>query len=480
MQRMLKSFSIISLLALMLAACGGGTAATPTTAPAAGGDTAAATAAPAAGGDTTAATAAPAAGGAATAAPADTGTTGSAASCAPSGPKVDKLTFWTRSLKDAPDNNEYAALEALGKAYTDATGTPVELVSIPDADFKSKMSISAPAGEGPDVYGPIAHDWIGEFAIQQIALEVPDSAIKDKADIIPSALDATTVNGKLYALPVFVESVALIYNKAMVPNPPKTWDELVKTATDLTKGDVYGFGFPLLEQYHEGPFFMGFGGYIFKYDNGKFNTDDIGLNNDASIQAAKFLRDMYHSKQPALPDVAIDRANMHTMQEGMMEAGKLAMTINGPWRENPLKKAGIDYGVAKLPALPNGKPMVPFLGVQAFAANAFSKNKEAALDFLSFATCSANVAELFKSFNKAPVRKSAAAVAAQVNPNMETWTAQAADGVPMPNIPAMSNVWKPWGDAMDAIIPGNAPDDQIKGLLDNAVAQIKTAIEQTK
>ena len=63
---------------------------------------------------------------------------------------------------------------------------------------------------------------------------------------------------------------------------------------------------------------------------------------------------------------------------------------------------------------------------------------------------------------------------------MEVWTAQAADGVPMPNIPAMSNVWKPWGDAMDAIIPANAPDDQIQTLLDNAVGQIKTAIEQTK
>ena len=463
MQRLLKSFSVISLMALLLAACGGGGA---TTTPAGG----AATAAPAAsGGAATAAPAASSGGGAST--------TGD---CAPAGPKVDKLTFWTRSLKDAPDNNEFAGLEALSKAYTDATGTPIEVVSVPDADFKSKMSISAPAGEGPDVYGPIAHDWIGEFAIQQIALEVPDSAVKNTDDIIPAALDATKVNGKLYALPLFVESVALVYNKKMVPTPPKTWDELVKMATDLTKDDVYGFGFPLLEQYHEGPFFMGFGGYIFKYENGQFNTDDIGLNNEGSIQAAKLLRDMYHMKQPALPDAAIDRPNMHTVNEGMMEAGKLAMTINGPWRENPLKKAGIDYGIAKLPALPNGKAMVPFLGVQAFAASSFSKNKEAALDFIGFATCSGNASELFKSFNKVPVRKSAAANAAKENPNVEVWAAQAADGVPMPNIPAMSNVWKPWGDAMDAIIPANAPDDQIKGLLDGAVEQIKTAIQQTK
>jgi hypothetical protein len=121
--------------------------------------------------------------------------------------------------------------------------------------------------------------------------------------------------------------------------------------------------------------------------------------------------------------------------------------------------------------------MRPFLGVQVYGASAFSKNKDAALDFISFATCTTSAVELYKGFIKVPVRKSVLESDATVkaNPNIAIWNAQAADGVPMPNIPAMSNVWKPWGDAMDAIIPGNAPDDQVQSLLDNAVAQIKTA-----
>jgi maltose-binding protein MalE len=407
---------------------------------------------------------------------------GMAANCAVAGPKVEKLTFWTRALQaEGADGAEYASLQAVAEAYTAAIGTPVELVSVPDADFKAKMSIAAPAGEGPDVYGPIAHDWLGEFAIQQIALEVPDSAIKEADDIIPAAFDAARIDGKLYGMPLFVESVALIYNKALIPEPPTTWDELVTMAQGVTQGDVYGFGFPLLEQYHTGPFFMGFGGYIFKYENGAFNTDDVGLANEGAVEAAKFLRDLYNTASPPMPEVAIDRANMHAVQEGMMEAGQIAMTINGPWREGGLKEAGIDYGIAKLPALPNGNPMVPFLGVQVFGANAFSANKEAALDFLNFATCTSNAITLQAPVNKVPVRTSAVqSDALKDNPNIIAWNAQAADGVPMPNIPAMSNVWKPWGDAMDAIIPTNAPDDQVQTLLDNAVAQIKTAIEQTK
>jgi maltose-binding protein MalE len=316
----------------------------------------------------------------------------------PKGPQVDKLVLWTRSTPDAPNNTEWQNLTNMASAYTEAVGTPIEMVTVPDADFKQKMGISAPGGAGPDIFGPIAHDWIGEFAIQGIALEVPESVIDGKDDVIPVAFEASTVEGKLYAMPIFVESVALIYNKDMVPTPPTTWADLVTMATGLTAGETYGFGFPLLEQYHEGAFFHGFGSYVFQYEAGVFNTEDIGLNNAGGVEASKFLRDMFHTQQPPMPAVAIDRTNQHLVQEGMMEAGQLAMTINGPWREAPLTTAGINYGVAKLPTLPNGQPMKPFLGVQVWGANAYSEKGEAALDFIALSSVTNRFVVQFKLF----------------------------------------------------------------------------------
>lgn len=399
----------------------------------------------------------------------------------PQGPKVDRLVLWTRSTPDAPNNTEWQNLTNVAKAYEAAVGTPIELATVPDADFRNRMSVAAPSGEGPDVFGPLAHDWLGEFAIQGIAMEIPESALDNPDDFVQTGLDLSQVDGTLYALPVFIESVALLYNREMVPLPPQTWDELVQVATELTQGDIYGFGFPLLEQYHEGAFFMGFGSYIFEHDATGFDTENIGLNNPGGVEASKFLRDMYHDKKPPMPEAAIDRTNMHTVQEGMMEAGQLAMTINGPWREAPLSLAGIDYGVAILPTLPNGEAMRPFVGVQAFLANAYSKQPEAALDFLRFATSTESVIELYKGFIKVPVRQSALqAPELQENPHLAVWADQASQGEAMPNIPAMGQVWTPWGAAMDAIIPPDAPDDQIQQYLDDAVAQIREAIERTQ
>jgi maltose-binding protein MalE len=256
------------------------------------------------------------------------------------GPQAERLVLWTRSSPDNP-NTEWENITNVANAYTEQTGTPTELATVPNDSFKSNLAIAGPGGEGPDVYGPIAHDWIGEFQIQGLAAEIPAELIEGRDDIIPVALDALTTEGKLSALPIFVESVALVYNADMVPTPPATWEELVAIATELTAGD----------------------GYVFRYEDGTFFTDDVGLNNEGSAQAARFLRDMYHQKQPPLPEVAIDRTNMHVQQDGMMEVGQIAMTIQGPWREVPLTTAGINYGVARLPTLPGGSPIRPFLGV---------------------------------------------------------------------------------------------------------------------
>lgn len=400
----------------------------------------------------------------------------------PKGPKVDKLIFWTRASKDDPGSpNLYTQLAARAKAYQDAIGTQIEIQTVPDADFKQKLSTAAPGGQGPDVFGPVAHDWIGEFVVQQIALAVPDGAIENIDDIQASAKALSSINGQLYGAPIELESIALIYNKDKVPTPPKTWDELVQMANSLNDGTNYGFGMPLLECYYLGSFLHAFGGYVFAYNNGTFDTSDVGLANDGAVAAHEFARDMYWKKMPEMPDVAIDRANMGPAQDGMMESGQLFMTLGGPWRESPLKAAGINYGVSIMPTLPNGQPLKPFVGVQAFVASAYSKNQEAALDFLNFMSGTDSAIAYYQADHKAPARASAlAAPSVASDPWVNTWVQQATIGVPMPNISVMSAVWQPWAGAVDAIIPPNSSDDDTKKYLDQAVQAINDAVQKAQ
>ncbi len=489
----IASLILMAMLASILAACGGSTEPTTTTstAPSAAANSgteatsaeasaatgtsaeasvAASTEASASAEATTSASAATSASGSAAG---GTGTT-AATSCEPKGPKVDKLTFWTGA---AEDSAEYPLIKAATDKYTQAVGTPVEIVSVP-AEFKQKISISAPAGEGPDVFGPRAHDELGEYVVQKIALEIPESAIVNKDDILPVALQGVTVDGKIYALPAYTDNVGLFYNKDVVQTPPATWEEFTQIAKEDANGKE-GLAFPVLEAYFTAPFFQGQGAYIFKYENGTYDITDIGFNKPEAVEAVKLLRDMYHKDQ-LLPEVAIDRQNMFTVIEGEFEAGNTAMTINGPWKEASFKTANLNYGVAKLPTLPNGNEMKPFLTVQMFVPSAFSKNPEAALDLTSFMTCTDTIVEMNQAFSKATVRQSALQPSIEQNPNIEFWAAGAADGLPMPNIPAMSQVWKPWNDAIDAVVVNNAPDDQVQGILDTAVEQIKAEIAKTQ
>ena len=522
---MKRMYLLVFLIAsLLLAACGGGgdTTTSQTTGPAgggteattaAGGGTEATTAAgggtgteatTAAGAGTTAETAtaagdadmaetATAAGGAAmdeTATAAGAGAAGTTTAaggaatggaamakvedCTPAGPVVDRLIWWTRVAEGDP---YWDHIQTIAQSYAENGGSPIEVVTVIDEEFRNKVSLAAPAGEGPDIMGPVAHDWVGEFALQQIALEVPEANFTEDV-FLEAALNGVTIDGKRYGMPLFVESVALIRNPDVMPTEAQTWEELITQATEQTEGDNVGFIFPALEQYHTYGIIRGFGGYIFKYENGQYDTSDIGLNNEGAVEGFKFLRDLVHN-QPFFPD--IERASMHDVSNGKMEAGQGGATIQGPWALAGLQKAGIPYDVDVLPTLPNGEPTKPFAGVQVYVASAYSKNQEAALDLLKFVTCSDSVIEMYKGEPKTPARQDVLGEEPIASDQFqEVWRAQAEVAEPLPNIPQMANVWKAWGDAIDAAVLNNAPDEEIQGILDTAVEQIEAEISRAQ
>lgn len=115
----------------------------------------------------------------------------------------------------------------------------------PYADYRTKVAAAIPAGEGPDVvqlfYGWL-HDYQEAGLLQPLPEDVFDPATIE-AEFFPM-VQAMKTDGRYYALPTAVRSLALFWNKRLFEQagldpevPPATLDELVATATALTERD---------------------------------------------------------------------------------------------------------------------------------------------------------------------------------------------------------------------------------------------------
>ena len=165
-----------------------------------------------------------------------------------------KLVIWINGDKG------YNGLAEVGKKFEKDTGIKVS-VEHPDK-LEEKFPQVAATGDGTDIIF-WAHDRFGGYAQSGLLAEIaPDKAFQDK--LYPFTWDAVRYNGKLIAYPIAVEALSLIYNKDLVPNPPKTWEEIPALDKELKAKGKSALMFNLQEPYFPWPLIAADGGYAFK------------------------------------------------------------------------------------------------------------------------------------------------------------------------------------------------------------------------
>ncbi len=278
-----------------------------------------------------------------------------------------------------------------------------------------------------------------------------------------------TYQGKLFAIPMFAESVALVYNKKLVPKAPATWAEFLKVAQDNTGNGKFGFLADLSNAYMNYGIVSAYGGYVFKNTNGTLNIKDIGLANAGADKASAFLNDLRYKYNLVPEGVSGDVA------KGAFTDGRLAMFLTGPWDMGDIKKAGIDYGITTFPTPPgaSGK-WSPFVGVQGTMINAYSKNKVAAAGFAKQISSSDAQFAFNKAGGRIPVSLSAR-TKLKSDPVVAGFGKSISAGTPMPNVPAMGAVWAPWSAAIAQSVQKPNPD--YSQILDKAVQEIQGNIK---
>ncbi len=343
-----------------------------------------------------------------------------------------QLTIWINGDKG------YNGLAEVGKQFEEDTGIKVT-VAHPDA-LQDKFPQTASTGDGPDIIF-WAHDRFGGYAESGLLAEIkPSKQVKD--GIIDFAWDAVSYNGKLIGYPIAVESLSLIYNKDLVPNPPKTWEEVAELNAKLKKQGKSAIMWNLKEPYFTWPLMAADGGYAFKYTAQGYDVKDAGIANKGVANAMGFVK--------GLVDKGVISSDMdYSVSEAEFNKGNTAMTINGPWSWGNIDKSGINYGVTTLPKF-NGQSSKPFVGVLTAGISTASPNKDLAVEFIE------NYLLTNEGLRKVNNDKPLGAVALNSfqkelgnDPRIAATMDNAMNGEVMPNIPQMNAFW---GAAKNAII----------------------------
>lgn len=371
------------------------------------------------------------------------------------------LTIWA-------DDTRAPILAEIGERFSAEFGVLVVVHELPFGELRTRLGVAGPAGEGPDILiGP--HDWIGEFIADGLLEPIPFlEAMRDQ--FVPTSIDAFSSGGMIWGLPYLTETIGIIYNRDLVPVPPKTFTEFIAIASVLTDLEKGQFGFltniPSPDPFHSFPFITAFGGYIFGLDEyGVLDPRAIGLDNEGAIIGAHLILELITS---GLVPVGTDYGAM----TGLFNAGMVGMILTGPWAVADIRAVGINYGIAPLPTI-GGQTMKPFLGVHGFMVSSFSENKLLAMAFLEeFIATKETKLALFEADPRPPAFLPALEVVA-ADPAMAAWADIAADAIPMPSIPEMGAVWGAWADALLLIVTEElSPEDALR----DAVMRIRIAI----
>ena len=276
------------------------------------------------------------------------------------------------------------------------------------------------------------HDRYGEWV--KSGLLTPIEPTKEELNKFQDvAWKAMTVDGKIYGYPVSIEAIALICNKDIVPQAPKTFEELIALDDKLKGEGKRAIMWDYNNAFFSYPLLSANGGYAFKRKaDGSYDVKDTGVNNEGAKMGVKFLVDLIKGDH-------MQKGADYGIMESSFVNGKVACIINGPWSWGQYSK--IKYSVNPIPTL-NGKPGKPFVGVQGMTINQASPNKDLAKEFLlNYLLTDEGLEEMNKDKPLGAAALKSYEAKLEKDERIATTMANAKIGDPMPSVPEMNRFW---------------------------------------
>lgn len=355
-----------------------------------------------------------------------------------------KITLWT---KEGETDGGFQYVKSLTDAFTAANpNVTFEVVNKDVEVLREDFQTSSLAGAPPDLLWTVS-DHAGPFTTADLIQPV-DSLI-DASKFVDSAVDAVRLNGKVWGVPVSNGNhLMLLYNKSMLPEPPKDTDEMIAKAKELTDATAgtYGLVYNQTEPFWLVPWLGGFGGKVFAAD-GITPT----LNSPEMISTLQFLHDL------KFVDGIVPAESNYDDADSLFKEGKAAMIINGDWSLGGYKDVlGDKLGVAPIPMVTaTGKYPAPYTsGVFLMIPKSLSGDKlEAVKRFIDFATNEENQLDMVKKLSRLPALESALQNdLITKDPILAGSAEQMQYGTPMPVVVEMRCIWDSAKPEMQAVL----------------------------
>jgi multiple sugar transport system substrate-binding protein len=348
------------LVALTLAACGGGASPGPTGGPSAAPPSAQAT---------------------------------SPSPPSPSAGLSGELAFWVMG-----DDKKG---KALAQAFTAKNpGVKITVTGIDWGAGLNKLLTAIAARQTPDV-GQIGTTWMAQLAQTGGFERIP--ADIDSSRFFQGAFNTAVVNGTPYGVPWYVETRMLFYRtdlaeKAGFTHPPATWDDLKAMAVALKKA---GVKWPILLQPGGGGSWQQW--FPFVWSNGADVMSPDGkwtLDTPAALEALTFYQSFF--KEGLAP--ATEQVDL--VPE--WKAGRVGMFFSGPWFISIFNDQAPElkgkWNVAPMPKKVSG---TSFVGGSDLVVFADSKNKDLAWTFVRFLSDPAVQVQAYQISGELPAVKDA-------------------------------------------------------------------------
>ncbi len=336
------------------------------------------------------------------------------AGCVRVGPgKGPKLSVWG-VFDDA------ATMQPLIDAFSKAqrkTRTTVEYTKkSPPDQYEEILRTALAEDRGPDVF--LLHaSWVPRW--ENALLPSPPDQVPVRlvrGEFVETVANDLIVDGRVVALPLFVDSLALyvnqdIFNAAGIPRPPTTWaqvQDVVRRTTKFNSSDAgqidqHGVAIGAGRNVNRAPDILS--ALLLQNDTPLFDERgqiDFG-DQPAAQNALRFLTDFANpSKDVYTWQIASDYS-LDAFAEG-----EAAMMVNYSYHRPTIRRKNprLNFTVAPLPQLdPDPKKHLTYAGYWAFAVSRKTTNPDAAWDFVRFITGTQPARTYLKASGYPPARR---------------------------------------------------------------------------